>query len=235
MRTAAIVPVKRLTAAKQRLRAAVADPARAQLARAMIDDVLHALERCPAIERTIVVTNEPAVAGAARERRALVLADDVEDGQSSAVSRGLRRALDEGFERALCVPGDCPTLDASELEQLLDEDRHEAHRSLARRSPRVVIVPDRHGSGTNGLLLSPVNAISPSFGPDSCARHRALAAAAGASWRLAHPPSLLLDIDTGEDLAALRVRLADAAPSAPRTRAALARADALAPSPPVSV
>jgi 2-phospho-L-lactate guanylyltransferase len=50
----------------------------------------------------------------------------------------------------------------------------------------------------------PPDAIAPSFGPDSCVRHRALAAAAGAACRLAHPPSLLLDIDTGADLDALR-------------------------------
>ena len=68
-------------------------------------------------------------------------------------------------------------------------------------------MPDRHGTGTNGLLLAPPDAIAPSFGPDSCERHRALALAAGASCRLERPPSLLLDIDTGADLAALRERL----------------------------
>ena len=36
---------------------------------------------------------------------------------------------------------------------------------------RVTIVPDRHGTGTNALLLSPPDAIAPAFGPDSCARH----------------------------------------------------------------
>ncbi len=36
-------------------------------------------------------------------------------------------------------------------------------------------MPDRHGTGTNGLLLTPPDAIAPSFGPGSCERHRALA------------------------------------------------------------
>ena len=81
-----------------------------------------------------------------------------------------------------------------------------------------MIVPDRHGTGTNGLLLAPPGAIEPSFGPDSCARHRALAAAAGVSWRLERPRSLLLDIDTGADLAVLRERLARAGAGG-RTRA----------------
>jgi 2-phospho-L-lactate guanylyltransferase len=71
-----------------------------------------------------------------------------------------------------------------------------------------VIVPDRHGTGTNGLLLTPPGAIPPSFGPDSCERHVGLARSAGVACRVERVPSLLLDIDTGADLAALRERLA---------------------------
>ncbi len=82
-------------------------------------------------------------------------------------------------------------------------------------------MPDRHGTGTNGLLLAPPDAIPPSFGPDSCERHRALARAAGVRWRIERPPSLLLDIDTGDDLTALRARLSAERVRAPRTRAVL--------------
>jgi 2-phospho-L-lactate guanylyltransferase len=84
-----------------------------------------------------------------------------------------------------------------------------------------VIVPDRHGTGTNGLLLTPPDAIAPSFGPGSCERHLALAREAGAVCRIVRSPSLLLDIDTGADLAALRERLSGAHSGAPRTRAVL--------------
>ena len=73
----------------------------------------------------------------------------------------------------------------------------------------IVIVPDRHGSGTNGLLLTPPDALCPSFGPDSRARHeRDGERGRGATgWRIERPASLLLDIDTGEDLAVLQERL----------------------------
>jgi 2-phospho-L-lactate/phosphoenolpyruvate guanylyltransferase len=82
-------------------------------------------------------------------------------------------------------------------------------------------VPDRHGTGTNGLLLSPPDAIAPSFGADSCERHRALALDAGVEVRIARPASLLLDIDTGADLAELRARLAELDGGAAQTRAVL--------------
>src|SRR5580693_5218755 len=119
MRTAAILPVKRFPLAKQRLGESVADSLRADLARAMVGDVLMALHECPEIEVTIVVTRESQVATAARYRGAIVLEDSAEEGQSAAASLGLARAAREGFERALCVPGDCPTLDPRELTALL--------------------------------------------------------------------------------------------------------------------
>ena len=65
------------------------------------------------------------------------------------------------------------------------------------------------------------DAIAPSFGPGSCERHRALALAAGVACRVERPPSLLLDIDTGADLAALRERLSGARARASHTRAVL--------------
>jgi 2-phospho-L-lactate/phosphoenolpyruvate guanylyltransferase len=226
MRTAAILPVKRFAEAKQRLGSSIADPLRLELAGAMVADVLHALAETASIERTIVVTREGSLATAAREQGALVLEDEPEAGQSAAVRIGVRRARAEGIERVLCIPGDCPALDPAELDRLLGagHDRRAAgDDSAAPRGREVVIIPDRHGTGTNGLLLTPPHAIEPSFGPDSCARHHALALAAGAACRVERLPSLLLDIDTGADLIALRERLAAAGTSAPRTRAVLGR------------
>jgi 2-phospho-L-lactate/phosphoenolpyruvate guanylyltransferase len=217
MRTAAILPVKRFAWAKQRLGASVADALRLALAGAMVDDVLDALAQTEAIACTIVITNEQSVAQSANARRATVIADTLERGQSAAASLGIERALADGIERVLCVPGDCPTLDPVELHELLALDE----RTVAAASREVVIVPDRHGTGTNGLLLRPPHAIAPSFGPDSCERHRALARAAGVSARVERVPSLLLDIDTGADLDALRTRLRGHLAHARRTRAVL--------------
>jgi 2-phospho-L-lactate guanylyltransferase len=234
VRTTAILPVKRFPIAKRRLGESVEDALRADLARAMVGDVLSALRDCRAIDATIVVTSEPAVRAAARYVGAIVVEDTAEESQSAAVALGLARAVEEGFERALCVPGDCPTLDPRELGELLARAPTDAEVGAAATAPpahpatgtiarEVAIVPDRHGSGTNGLLLTPPDAIPPSFGPDSRARHERLAEEAGASWRIEQPSSLLLDIDTGEDLAVLRERLAGETAGAPRTRAVLAR------------
>jgi 2-phospho-L-lactate guanylyltransferase len=213
VRTAAILPVKRFAQAKRRLGASVEDPLRLDLVRAMVGDVLTALAETASIEHTIVVTGEPSVADTARAQGAIVIDDSAQDGQSAAVALGVERALTGGMERAFCIPGDCPTLDPAEMEALLSPS--------AGDRPEVVIVPDRHGTGTNGLLLAPPDAIPPSFGPDSCERHRALAIAAGIAVRIEQPPSLLLDIDTGDDLVVLRDRLSGERIRASRTRAVL--------------
>jgi 2-phospho-L-lactate guanylyltransferase len=215
MRTAAILPVKRFARAKQRLGASVADPLRAELAEAMVADVLLALAQTQSIEQTILVTGERSVAVAAREHGAIVIEDEHERGQPQAAQLGVQRALAAGFERVLCVPGDCPTLDPAELNALLETDTD------GRLQAHVVVVPDRHGTGTNGLLLAPPHAISPSFGPGSCERHRALAHAAGVACHVERVPSLLLDIDTGADLDVLRARIAAHPARAARTRAVL--------------
>jgi 2-phospho-L-lactate guanylyltransferase len=198
VRTAAILPVKRFARAKQRLGASVADTLRRELAGAMVADVLAALARARAIELTIVVTSERTVADAAAHHGAIVVADAAEEGQPAAATLGVRRALEDGIERVLCVPGDCPALDPAELDALLDAHAREEHPA------GVVIVPDRHGSGTNGLLLAPP-----------------LARTAGVACRVERVPSLLLDIDTGADLDALRARLAGHSAGALRTRAVL--------------
>jgi 2-phospho-L-lactate guanylyltransferase len=213
MRTAAVMPVKSFGRAKQRLGDAVGQPDREELAAAMAVDVLAALRAVPAIAEIVVVTAEPRAASAAREAGAHLVDDPVEAGQSDAASRGVRAAMARGAERVLLVPGDCPSLHPGEVGALLD----------AFPGAGVVIVPDRHGSGTNALLLRPPEVILPAFGTGSFARHAARGAGAGATVRVAQAPSLELDVDTPGDLAALRDALAALPGAAPRTRALLER------------
>jgi 2-phospho-L-lactate/phosphoenolpyruvate guanylyltransferase len=202
MRTAAILPVKSFIRAKQRL--GTAFPDRPRLAAAMVADVLDALRRVPGLDDLIVVTAQDVDAGGAH-----VVHDPEESGQSAAALRGIAAAVERGAERVLLVPGDCPALDPAELDRLLA------------RPEGVVIVPDRHGTGTNALLLTPPDVIEPGFGPGSFARHAARAHAAGATVKVCELASLGLDIDTPDDLAALRRALSTV--HAPRTRALLER------------
>jgi 2-phospho-L-lactate guanylyltransferase len=209
VRTAAVLPVKSFSRAKQRLGEAIGVREREELAAAMVADVLDALTAVHEIDDVVVVTAEPLAARAAEDAGAIVVDDPEEAGQSAAAARGVDTALVRGAGRVLLVPGDCPAIDPREVSALLG------------RRGGVVIVPDRHGSGTNALLLEPPQVMPPSFGAGSFARHAALARAAGAEVKVAELPSLSLDVDTPADLAALRTAL-DARPdTAARTRAVL--------------
>jgi 2-phospho-L-lactate/phosphoenolpyruvate guanylyltransferase len=216
MDTVAVLPIKTFARAKHRLSAAVEPPGRRELAEAMVGDVLEALGAVEGLDGVIAVTAEPRAADAARRAGARVVHDDREAGQSAAAAMGVAAAREQGAVRVLLVPGDCPALDPAEVGALLE------------RECGVVIVPDRHGAGTNALLLSPPDAIAPAFGPGSFARHAALAREAGVSPRVAALPSLGLDVDTPDDLAALRAALAVRPGGAARTRALL---ESLLPAP----
>ncbi len=214
--TFAILPVKRFLGAKARLGGDIAVGTRRALAESMVTDVLMALRRTDAVDAVFVVTCEPAADAIGRGYGAAVLVDDVEAGQSAATLIGIDHAIEQGAGRVLLVPGDCPALDPAELGELLE-------RPVA--DPSVIIVPDRHGTGTNALLLSPPDAIIPSFGPHSLARHIAAAEAAALPCRIHACASLEHDVDTPEDLAELWTELDRHRGLAPRTRGALRQLD----------
>ena len=216
MRTLAVLPIKGFEVAKARLaaEASLAAGTRRALAEAMFTDVLTALRRSREVDATLVVTSSSGAFEIARGHGALVLDDPGDAGQSAAASIGIARALELDMPRVLLVPGDVPAIDPAELDEMLRGDRAE-----------VTIIPDRHGTGTNGLLLAPPDAIEPAFGPDSRALHEDAAEAAGRSWEILEPGSLILDIDTPEDLGALRERLAATRGGAAHTRGMLMQLD----------
>jgi len=212
MQTLAILPIKRFSAAKQRRAGGLEPGAREVLAEAMVRDVLSALSQVRRLDGIVVVTSEPRALAPARAAEAHVIPDAEEAGQSAAVTLGIEHAEEIGVERVLLVPGDCPALHPGEVDELLVEPHG---------SPSVVIVPDRHGTGTNALLLSPPGVIAPAFGEGSFARHEAAARAAGLDPVTRRPTSLLHDVDTSADLEALQeMRL--------RPRARLRTSDVLA-------
>jgi 2-phospho-L-lactate guanylyltransferase len=214
----AIVPVKRFGAAKRRLADAIDRRDRPRLLAAMLEDALNAIGRATCVERVILVTGEKraervAMQAAQRLRTPIeVLREPADHGHSEAATLGVVRAIALGARCAVLLPADCPLLDAGELDAALG-------RAV---DGRVGVIPDRHGTGTNGLVLAPPDAIGPAFGEGSCARHLELAASRGLRGEADELPSLALDLDTPDDLAALRAAVAAEPDRAPRTAAVLA-------------
>ncbi len=211
MPTMAILPIKSFSEAKQRLSDELTPGPRRALAEAMFSDVLIALRRASSIAEILVVSGDHGAQRIAGGHGAIVLEDDT-IGHSKAALLGIAQAVESGAERVLLVPGDCPLLDPKQIDELV---------ALPAGQRSALIVPDRHGTGTNALLLTPPDALEPSFGPDSCARHVANAQAEGCTPEVVEVPSLALDVDTPDDLAALRVALDASHGGAAHTRGML--------------
>lgn len=211
MRATAILPVKRFSAAKQRLAAGLGGEERRTLMAAMVGDVLEAIGEARTIERTILVTGDPAAQELAASAGAVVVPDPEDGGHVEAALAGIARAEADGAECVVLIAGDCPLLDPRELDRLLTgvPERY------------VGIVPDRHGTGTNALALSPPGVIVPAFGEGSCARHVALAREAGIAYGVEELASLGLDLDTPADVIALTRELESRPGRARRTAKAL--------------
>ena len=202
MRTIAILPIKRFGAAKQRLAGQLGSGARQALVQAMFQDVLAALRHVEGLDAVAVVTANATAARAAHGEGVIVLGDSDESGHNEAAAVGIGYATEHGFERVLLVPGDTPLIAGDEIEALLARTPPDR--------PGLVVVPDRHGSGTNALLISPPTAVAPAFGPGSRERHERLAAAAGIDCRVEALASLAVDVDTQEDLDELTALLDEA-------------------------
>ncbi|MEE8506158.1 MAG: 2-phospho-L-lactate guanylyltransferase, partial [Kiloniellales bacterium] len=196
MTTWAVVPLKRFADAKRRL-AGVLDPeSRRQLSTAMLRDVLAALTATPGLDRIVLATSEPGVAGFG-----CPVIDDGGGDLNVAIARAAAALKAAGAERMLVLPADVPLVTTPEIARVL----------AAGEAAPVVIVPDQRGLGTNALLLSPPAAMNPCFGPDSRARHAAAARNLGLASTELRLPGLGFDVDEPEDLARLARGAADRA------------------------
>ncbi len=199
MQTIAIVPIKELANAKTRLAAALDPSARAALVRRTLRGVLAALD-LPAISARLVVSPDETILRDAADVGALGLPQRA-GGLNEGLGLARTWAVAQGAGAILIVLGDLPLLAREDVTALLD---------LADRPGVAVFAPDRHGAGTNALLLAPPDALPFAFGTGSLARHQAAATARGLHARWYDAPGTALDLDTPADLAALERLLAGA-------------------------
>ncbi len=215
MNTVAVVTAKRFTAAKQRMTGTVPEERRLALVEAMLGDVLEAVTAARQVSFTVVVTGETAAADLAARCGAEVIHDPEDAGHVGAAKLGVARALELNADTVVLLPGDCPLLEAREIDSLV----------TGIPEPFVSVIPDRHGTGTNSLAMRPPDAIEPSFGEGSCERHLSLARAAAVPHSIEQIDGLALDLDTPADIVALTTKIemarATGGNPAPRTAAVL--------------
>lgn len=191
----AIVPVKPLRRGKSRLSGVLSEDERASLNSRMLIHTLEVLQLIPEIEQTLVISRDPAALTLARDVGAKTLQEDGAPHLNTALRRAAAVAKIYSTSGVLILPADLPLLQAADITEILV-------RSV--KPPVVVVVPDRHHSGTNALFQSPAGLIDFAFGLDSFQKHCERAEKANARLEVLEIPSIGLDLDLPEDLEILR-------------------------------
>jgi 2-phospho-L-lactate guanylyltransferase len=193
----AVIPIGTLDGAKSRLGAVLDAEERRDLVTRLAETTIRAAVATPGIAETIVITPDDQVRGLALAAGARPILQ-----RSTGLNAGLREARDEvlaaGGSALLILPIDLPRITPEALARVVDVLDETP-------PPLVAIVADRHGRGTNALLLAPPDVIDVCFGGDSHGAHAAAAVAAGARLIELDGP-LAEDIDTPDDLLLAQAR-----------------------------
>ena len=200
MSTSAVIPIKQLEDAKQRLSGLLNSNERKLLFQAMVDDVLTAVEACTYIDKIVVVTNDQAVAELARGFGAEIRPEPEPPGLIEAVTETGKQLAAEGVECMLFLPGDVPLVTPEELEVVLEGFGMSG-------KPEFMIVPASDLGGSNCVACSPPDCMSFGFGIDSFRKHLALARDRGIDPQVTKLPGIGLDIDTPSDISELMAEI----------------------------
>ncbi len=191
----AIVPVKPLRRGKSRLAGALSEDERTELNRTLLQHTLHTLSDIKELEEVLVISRDPEALTLARNLGARTVREDGQPELNMALKRATVVAQVYATRGVLVLPADLPLISREDVNTLIER---------ASEPPVVVIAPDRHGKGTNALLISPSGLIEYDFGEDSFQRHCQRVKDIGARLEVVNLPSLGLDLDVPEDLELIR-------------------------------
>jgi 2-phospho-L-lactate/phosphoenolpyruvate guanylyltransferase len=185
-----LIPVKNLSTAKQRLAPILDQPARTELAQAMLHDVVSALAPWTDRPPCALVTSDPFAIELAQRYDFEIIPDPANPGETGAIEMATRICVERGIDSTLVIPADIPLIQASELEQVLQQAPVEGS----------VLAPAADGRGTNAAFRRPANLFPLRFGNDSFKPHLAAARATGKPCIVLQLPSIAVDVDNPEDV-----------------------------------
>lgn len=199
-----LIPAKRPSLAKSRLSPVLDHRARALLARFLLVRLLTIISGVDGVTDVLVISADAGLRSISELFGFHSLPDPVvptvhphtkqEATLNASLEAGREYAMAHGAKSLLVLPTDLPTLSKEALATFLSAARMDL------QPPRIVMTYDRQGKGTNALFQSPPDAIPFSFGVDSGARHRQLAAQAAIPFIVVHQPELAFDLDLPQDL-----------------------------------
>jgi 2-phospho-L-lactate guanylyltransferase len=188
-----LVPIKNTAFAKQRLASILDQPARTELAQAMLTDVLTTLHQWKDRPSVGIVTGDAYATKLAAEYRFEVISDSDSAGETGAIEMATRVCVERGEESTLVIPGDIPLIAEWELEEIF---KHAPAKGS-------LLVPAGDRRGTNAAFRAPADLFPLRFGNDSFEPHHAAAQATGKPCVVIELPGIAVDVDNPADLGQL--------------------------------
>ena len=191
MKPWAILPVKEMAGAKQRLAPLLSPEERIGLMQVMLRDVLAALSAARGLAGIALVTLDPWAEQLAQQHGARIITAGAREGHTGAVVTAAGQLKAEGVPAFLTLPGDIPAAKPMEIEAIIQ---------AASATPAFIIAPAHDEQGSNAILMSPPDAVKLRFGEDSYFPHLAAARAAGITPHILPLPGIAMDIDHPADI-----------------------------------
>lgn len=181
----ALVPIKRRSAAKQRLAARLSPELRLALTRTMLASVVDALRNSRGVDH---------IAFASVERDTIPdefpVLPDTGGGLNAVLEDARRTLIARGADELLVLHADLPLVSAADIDAVVESGRRGGF----------ALGTDCAGRGTNALFLKSGAAFRFQFGADSRARHLEEAMRSGCRPAEVSSPGLSLDVDEPQDL-----------------------------------
>ena len=188
MKTSVIIPVKTFQKSKTRLH--LSEEKTRELCRLLLEEVIKIIYETKLIDKTIVVTNEEQVSDIIEKYDCKKIKDEHEISVNNAVKLAEKYLIDNEFTHSIVLPLDVPFFYSEDLEKLL---KFSSDKS-------VVIVPSRHFDGTNALVRTPIDSMTPRYDEGSYSFQTESAKNDDVKITIGLIYRLMLDIDNTEDL-----------------------------------
>ncbi len=188
MKTSVIIPVKTFHKSKTRLH--LSEEKTNKLCRLLLEEVIRTIHESKLIDKTIVVTNEEQISDIIEKYGCEKIKDEHETSVNDAVKLAEEYLVENEFTHSIVLPLDVPFFESDDLKKLLDFSENES----------VIVVPSRHFDGTNALLRTPINSMTPRYDEGSYSFQIESAKTSNVKISVGLVYRLMLDIDNPEDL-----------------------------------
>jgi len=188
LKTSVIIPVKTFQKSKTRLQ--LSEEKTNKLCRLLLEEVIRTIHESKLIDKTIVVTNEEQISDIIEKYGCEKIKDEHETSVNDAVKLAEEYLLENEFTHSIVLPLDVPFFESDDLKKLLDFSENES----------VIVVPSRHFDGTNALLRTPINSMTPRYDEGSYSFQIESAKTNNVKISVGLVYRLMLDIDNPEDL-----------------------------------